>query len=311
MGKTRSVIDDAVKYTEIFFNIEDVTFSIHYTYNLRRYNESESASLGVYPKNTRSDNTNSLHKHMYWELFINPVRPLSVLFECGAVSLSTDDILLISPGTMHTARQHSKSSATSILFSFERNRLYKRSGLYDQMMRLADTPYIHLKKSGIKSDTVLLFFDGLDSGNLILAARYFFDIISDILTSSVSVPRANLGEMLPDTDIRRNRRILRLIEKYYKEDISLETMAEELNLSVRQTSRIIRSTTGHTLGELITERRMSEAKNLLRENGLTVSEISARVGYSSPSCFYAAFKKYYGVLPKEYRNINNEKECEQ
>ena len=79
-------------------------------------------------------------------------------------------------------------------------------------------------------------------------------------------------------------------------------MAKHLNLSVRQTSRVIRAYTGKTLGELVLARRMRVASDYLAEGKLSISEIASRVGYNSLPCFYLAFKKSFGCLPKEYKN---------
>ena len=46
---------------------------------------------------------------------------------------------------------------------------------------------------------------------------------------------------------------------------------------------------------------MGRAAQLLRETDLSVSEIAQRVGYESQSRLTAAFKEYFGMPPKEYR----------
>ena len=47
---------------------------------------------------------------------------------------------------------------------------------------------------------------------------------------------------------------------------------------------------------------MGLAAKLLRETTLSISEVSLQVGYESQSKFTAAFKEYFGILPKEYRH---------
>ena len=301
MASEKIIPRDGVKFTEIFFNIDDVSFSVHYMHSTRRMDASEWTEE-FYPKSEREViRSLKLHKHMYCEMFLKPLSPFPVIFDGGELTMEYGDILLISEGTMHTVDYRTSPKVTAICFSFTKNRLYRHVGLYDQMTKLMTAPYLHIKNMKRTYGSVDLFFDSLDAGEMISSSRYFFDIISDVITSTVDLPRVAEEDMLPDTDIRRNRRILRLIEKHYKDSVSLEVIAEELNLSVRQTSRIIRATTGHTLGELILEKRMADARVLLENGSLTVSEISTRVGYNSLTSFYGAFKKYYGVLPKEYR----------
>ncbi len=59
---------------------------------------------------------------------------------------------------------------------------------------------------------------------------------------------------------------------------------------------------GVTIFEYRTQARMQEAKNLLVANHLTVTEIAGICGYSNASKFSAAFKKYFGLTPTDWKN---------
>nr|MCR4831344.1 AraC family transcriptional regulator [Pseudobutyrivibrio sp.] len=48
-----------------------------------------------------------------------------------------------------------------------------------------------------------------------------------------------------------------------------------------------------------------EAKNLLLDDNLTVTEIAGLCGYSNASKFSAAFKKIFSVTPTQWKNANN------
>lgn len=50
-----------------------------------------------------------------------------------------------------------------------------------------------------------------------------------------------------------------------------------------------------------TEARMAAAVTFLKENKLSISEISARLGYSYPNHFHTAFKNYYHMTISEYK----------
>ena len=61
--------------------------------------------------------------------------------------------------------------------------------------------------------------------------------------------------------------------------------------------------------QYIIEQRLVQATQLLLESDWNVGEVAAIVGYGKPSNFAAAFKKKYGVAPKNYREsrFNNSK----
>ena len=49
----------------------------------------------------------------------------------------------------------------------------------------------------------------------------------------------------------------------------------------------------------LASQRMSKAQWLLREEKLTVAEVAVMVGYSNPSHFAGAFKRQFGMTPRE------------
>lgn len=51
----------------------------------------------------------------------------------------------------------------------------------------------------------------------------------------------------------------------------------------------------------LTEIRISQAKHLLLETGISISEIARSIGYSDPFCFSRIFRKYTGISPSEFR----------
>ena len=85
--------------------------------------------------------------------------------------------------------------------------------------------------------------------------------------------------------------------------ITLEELSHRLGLSTRQTSRILFDRYGQNFIQKRTEARMAAAVTFLKEGRLSVSEIAARLGYSCPHHFHAAFKKYYHMTATEYKSL--------
>ena len=85
--------------------------------------------------------------------------------------------------------------------------------------------------------------------------------------------------------------------------ITLEELSHRLGLSTRQTSRILFDRYGQNFIQKRTEARMAAAVTFLKEGRLSVSEIAARLGYSCPNHFHAAFKKNYHMTATEYKSL--------
>lgn len=72
-------------------------------------------------------------------------------------------------------------------------------------------------------------------------------------------------------------------------------------MSVRHVARVFRDGTGVSLGEFVARSRIALAKELLRNDGARIKEISWRCGFSSTSAFSAAFRAATGQTPKDFR----------
>lgn len=81
-------------------------------------------------------------------------------------------------------------------------------------------------------------------------------------------------------------------------------LAEQLFISPRYLSDLLKQETGKTAMELIHIFLISEAKNLLLSSDNNVAEIAYELGFESPSYFTRLFKKQTGFKPLEFRNMN-------
>jgi YesN/AraC family two-component response regulator len=93
---------------------------------------------------------------------------------------------------------------------------------------------------------------------------------------------------------------LKYIEEKYK-DASLYELADQLNQSHYGLSKTIKKVTSRTFKELLQERRLEKAKELLEGTQLPIGAIVEQVGYDNISYFYRIFKGKYGQTPKELR----------
>lgn len=95
--------------------------------------------------------------------------------------------------------------------------------------------------------------------------------------------------------------ILDYVENRYAEDLSLELLADKLNLSVAYLSVYIKEKTGTNFSEHLNAIRIRKAKELLTEHNLSVQEIGLQIGYQNVTSFIRMFKKITGIPPGEYR----------
>ena len=95
-----------------------------------------------------------------------------------------------------------------------------------------------------------------------------------------------------------------MIEDYFLYEyprLSLQELAGRLGLGPRQTERLLRRLYGRTFLQKKTEARMNAAAVLLADAGRSVTAVAEQLGYASVEHFSSAFRRYYGLSPRQYR----------
>ncbi|GGY55605.1 AraC family transcriptional regulator [Bacterioplanes sanyensis] len=90
------------------------------------------------------------------------------------------------------------------------------------------------------------------------------------------------------------------IANHYRQHLSTTVLSQHFRVSQRHLQRLFKEYTGVTMKEYITRIRLEEAKNLL-DDCQTIEQAAYLSGFSQPSTFRAAWKKYFGGLPGECR----------
>ncbi|WNR45438.1 AraC family transcriptional regulator [Paenibacillus roseipurpureus] len=96
-------------------------------------------------------------------------------------------------------------------------------------------------------------------------------------------------------------KIKTFIHEHLFDDISLERVADEMNISANYLGKLFKKNTGINFTEYLTDCRLIEAEKLLKEKKLSVNEIASKLGYSSTNHFIRIFKEKYGETPKKYQ----------
>lgn len=95
---------------------------------------------------------------------------------------------------------------------------------------------------------------------------------------------------------------LTFMKENFREDIVLEDIAKELNLSPSRARHLFKETIGEGYKEYLTHLRVNEAKRLLSKTSLATMDICFQSGFQSHSPFYRSFKQIVGMTPQQYRD---------
>jgi len=102
--------------------------------------------------------------------------------------------------------------------------------------------------------------------------------------------------------IRQLRKVQDYVAEHLAEEISIERLAELVELSASHFSHVFKETTGMTPLQFVTRERITRAQQMIRETKRSLIEIGLEVGYTSPSHFAQVFRRVVGVTPTEFRS---------
>lgn len=97
------------------------------------------------------------------------------------------------------------------------------------------------------------------------------------------------------------KEFIRLVSEHHRKERRVDFYAEQLFLSPKHFSTVIKKVSGKTAGQWIDEFVVLEAKTLLKYSVMSIQEIAYYMNFPNPSFFGKYFKQHTGVSPSEYK----------
>lgn len=114
------------------------------------------------------------------------------------------------------------------------------------------------------------------------------------------------GKIIADKK-NRSQLPIRMAKQYvqenYNRQVSLEDVAEAINLSPAYLSTMFKKEMGINFSDFLISCRMEAAKELLKTTDLPIAEVSEQVGYTDSRYFSKTFNKVVGLKPSVYRKL--------
>lgn len=127
-----------------------------------------------------------------------------------------------------------------------------------------------------------------------------------VLCDKLAVRKKRIVNTKSDKYKKRITEIVDYMQLHYKENISLDMIANHFDISSRYFTSIFKQQLGVTPKEYLTEYRLKQASIDLLETDSSATDIAYNHGFPNLNSFYVSFKREFGKTPNEYRRLSKE-----
>lgn len=253
--------------------------------------------------------------HNFWEMVYLESGEVTVSFDDSTTQLFPGDALFLKPGQNHSINSESNSGGTLFFILFksdsEAMRLFEdfKISLNSEQKALVYKLYDEAKNI-FSFDAKYKTSNTLSSVGLItkapLGAQQLFKIyLEELLISIGRVIEKNANIILytskEELETLVFQKAVEKISQSIYSDFCVELLTKSLGYGRTYISTIFKKHSGLSIIEYYTSLKIEEAKRLLKENSLSVSEIAETLNFTNQYYFSRVFKKVEGTSPSDYK----------
>lgn len=248
----------------------------------------------------------NIHHHSHYEILYIFESERTLVAEDKQYVLDKNHIALIPPYTLHrtVGKQGTGGKYKKYMINFTKTFVEKLSALMavdlfsafkkEQILIQLDDEEVSFVKN-----TMLEMFK-YNSGGEVYDEQMFLMLLGCLLSFFAKKTAKENGykeNMLVD-------RMIQYMENNFEQDITLESMAKQFFISKYEISRMFTKNVGISFLKCLNRIRIEQAKKMLLETTVSITQISDMTGFHSPSNFARVFKKTTGIAPVQYRKEN-------
>ncbi|MCX7708584.1 MAG: response regulator [Clostridia bacterium] len=156
---------------------------------------------------------------------------------------------------------------------------------------------------------------GVDESEIAGKKDYFIEMLNiEDMGEIKAWCRQNIERVVNGINSIRDKKISTVILKAreyidheFQNDITLEDVSKEVNISPHYFSKLFKEETGENFIDYLTSVRIQKAKEYLNDGRYNMKEICYQIGYGDPNYFSRIFKKIVGITPTEYKDTVSKK----
>ncbi len=277
------------------------------TDNLYQELEMESPYADIHQDSSSSNAQMLLHSHPFYEiLYCRNTCGAQYLMGAQRYRLQKGDVIIVPPGISHRPllpEQMEEPYLRYVLWvspefmhgacrSFADPEVFSRCCLIRSEGSSNDALRNHFRDGSRETDNQAAGWQSAVVGNAVI----ILTLLQRILLRQGPCTDTEHPDLLD--------RALGYIETHLSERITLEDTAKRFWVSQSTITQTFRERMGVSFYHCVTQRRLIAAKTLI-EQGIQLEDVGHQVGFTDYSTFYRAFKKEYGISPRQYRKLQS------
>lgn len=252
----------------------------------------------------------ALHSHDYYEFYFFLEGDISIQIGQETYPVRYGDVMLIPPHIPHRPIIHSTSTPY-------RRFVFWISQEYCLHLRSISPDYVYLMEY-VKKEKQYIFhndqitFNSLQSQLMRLIEEMNAERFGKETQISLYVNELvlYLNRMIYDRNAPRDKKmeislyqnLILYIEDHLEGELSLDLLAKEFYVSKYHIAHVFKEQLGMSIHQYITKKRLALCREAIL-SGMSITQVYQTFGFGDYSSFYRAFKKEYGISPRDFKDM--------
>lgn len=233
------------------------------------------------------------HYHSLFEIYYLTSGKCNYFIHNKSFSVEAGDIIIIPAGTIHRSQYHDRNYSRLLINC---SKYYIPSSIFNS---LQDIIYVY------RNDDILPKINELFS-----VIQNDYERPDDFSQESLRANMHSLFILMARNANQKKKEFIKnqyieqaieFIQKNFSNEITLSSIAKMCSVSPEHLSRTFKKETGFCFSEYLTHIRLKNAEYLLKNSGLSITDIAYQCGFCDSNYFSVIFKRNFGITPSAMR----------